>query len=430
MLTAVRAGGILPSLYVLLLLLLAGCGQQPVSERRASQDFDRQVMLMVKSPRSTAPSAWDDFGAGYASARQRSRALAAAGAIARQHHLALVDDWPMPALEVHCVVLRLAPGQDATQVIAALGADPRVAWAQPLQAFRTLGEGGPPRAGWESAWAGLDSLHKRWTGRGITIAGVDTGVDLRHPDLAGQWADPQNFVAGAGFEAELHGTAMAGVMVARADPKVGVPGVAPGARLVPLRACWQHLADPATCSSFTLAKAIQYAIRRNVQVMNLSLSGPQDILLERMIDAAVQQGMVVVSAVDESGPTPGFPAVHPRVIAVASRALPRGNVAVIVAPGEDILTTTPHGSWGFLSGASLSSAHIAGLAALVLEAAPRTTPAQLRTVFEQANGAPSSLAPAPMIDPCEVMRAVSGKPAQFDCRKGAGTTASSLTLAR
>jgi subtilisin family serine protease len=423
MLTRPRVPDLLCGLCVLLGLLLAGCATQPLGALRSSEDLDRQVMLMLKSTR-TALSAWDDFGAGYGSARQRSRALAAAEAIARQHDLTLIDDWPMPALDVHCVVLGLKPGQDRTQVIAALGADPRVAWAQPLQAFHTLGAGGPPRAGWESAWAGLDRLHTRWTGRGITIAGVDTGVDLRHPDLAGQWADPQNFVAGAGFEAELHGTAMAGVMVARADADVGVRGVAPGARLVPLRACWQQRGEPATCSSFTLAKAIQYAIRRNVQVMNLSLSGPQDLLLERMIDAAVRQGMVVVSAVDESGPTPGFPAVHRKVIAVASRALPGDRLAAIVAPGEDILTTTPHASWGFLSGASLSSAHIAGLTALVLEAAPGMTPAQVRAALEQANPAPDRGTPAPMIDPCTVMRAVSRTAALFDCGKGAHTAAS------
>ena len=81
-------------------------------------------------------------------------------------------------------------------------------------------------------------------------------------------------------------------MVGRADNSVGIVGVAPDATLLPLRACWPDQADSDTalCSSFTLAKAIQFAVDQRVRVLNLSLGGPRDRLLERLIDRARMRG--------------------------------------------------------------------------------------------------------------------------------------------
>jgi subtilisin family serine protease len=98
-------------------------------------------------------------------------------------------------------------------------------------------------------------VRKAATGRKVTVAVVDSGIESNHPDLAGQVAVEENFVDGQKYVAELHGTAVAGVIAARAGNGVGIEGVAPDARLLALRACWQ--AGSATrCNSFTLAKAI------------------------------------------------------------------------------------------------------------------------------------------------------------------------------
>ena len=110
-------------------------------------------------------------------------------------------------------------------------------------------------------------------------------MELDHPDLRGRIVVARNFVDARDAVAELHGTAVAGIIGARADNGVGIVGVAPEAQLMALRACWQVPADAnaAVCSSFTLAKALQFAIDNNARVINLSLGGPRDRLLERLV---------------------------------------------------------------------------------------------------------------------------------------------------
>ena len=112
------------------------------------------------------------------------------------------------------------------------------------------------------------------------MAAIDSGVEVDHPDLRGRIVLARNFVDTREAVAELHGTAVAGIIGARADNSVGIVGVAPDAQLMALRACWQRPADEsaAVCSSFTLAKALQFAIDNGAKVINLSLGGPRDRL--------------------------------------------------------------------------------------------------------------------------------------------------------
>src|SRR4029450_8565992 len=116
----------------------------------------------------------------------------------------------------------------------------------------------------------LDELHRVATGRNVRVAAIDSGVELDHPDLRGRIALARHFVDGRGSVPELHGTAVAGIIGARADNGVGIVGVAPDAQLMALRAGWQKPADEnaAVCSSFTLAKALQFAIDNNAKVIN------------------------------------------------------------------------------------------------------------------------------------------------------------------
>ena len=85
----------------------------------------------------------------------------------------------------------------------------------------------------------LADLHRIATGRGVKVAVIDSGIEVRHPDLAGQILMSRNFVAGRSAAAEQHGTGVAGIIAAKADNGIGIAGVAPGARLLGLRACWQ-----------------------------------------------------------------------------------------------------------------------------------------------------------------------------------------------
>src|SRR5262249_1140597 len=163
-----------------------------------------------------------------------------------------------------------------------------------------------------------------------------------------------NFVDGGEqtFAQDSHGTAVAGVIAARADNGVGIFGIAPEAEIIALKACWHRTpqAPGAFCSSWTLAKAVGSALQSGAHVLNFSLAGPPDPLLARLIAAAVQRHITIVAAILEEGERgPGFPASLETVSAIRTSD-PRGHVhravgkyaATLAAPGIDILTTAPH----------------------------------------------------------------------------------------
>jgi subtilisin family serine protease len=170
--------------------------------------------------------------------------------------------------------------------------------------------------------------------------------------------------------AEHHGTAVAGIIAARADNQVGIAGVAPLAQVLALRACWQVSPAETLCTSLSLALALNAAIERDANIINLSLGGPADRLLQRLIEVALARGIAVVAAMDRQASGGGFPAALPGVIAVADAPLPKGARAV-GAPGTDILTTLPGSRWGTVSGASYAAAHVSGLLALIMDARSR-----------------------------------------------------------
>ena len=160
---------------------------------------------------------------------------------------------------------------------------------------------------------------------------------------------------------EVHGTAIAGIIAARAGDGIGIAGVAPDASLVALRAC-RPTAPSSTsiCTSFTLAKALQYALDQDVQVINLSLGGPSDALLARLIDVAIARRIIVVAAADPEFPDGGFPASHRGVLAVAAAGAQNAPEHALVAPGRDIPATMPGRSWGFVNGSSFAAAEVSG----------------------------------------------------------------------
>lgn len=289
--------------------------------------------------------------------------------LAREHGLALEYRWPMPLLRLECFVMQVPAKRSLAQVAERLSRHRRVAWVEPMQLFRTrsappshddpLFAVQPNAAAWH-----LAELHQWASGRGVRVAIIDSAIDVHHPDLAGQVAWRENFVDGHAAASEAHGTAVAGLIAARADNGVGIAGVAPQARLLALRACWQQAAESTLCSSVTLARALQSAIEHDAQVVNLSLSGPPDRLVGALLDAALARGITVISAFDEARPDGGFPAAHAGVLAVGARG---GHAAGLNAPGRDLPTSLPGARWGFVSGVSYEVAQVSGLVALLLE---------------------------------------------------------------
>lgn len=344
--------------------------EDPGSAAAQAEPAQVMVMLPLPAPHFRAEAA---YSGSYTTDPGRRGRRKTAEALAQEHGLRLVDDWPMPLLGVDCYVFTLPAGADPQRIAAQLDADRRVEWAQAVASFHMLGgadAGDPlyPAQPVGAVWKLVD-LHRAATGRRTVVAVVDSGVDASHPDLAGQVAHSQNFVAGQPYAPEAHGTAVAGIIAARAGNGVGVRGVAPDARLLALRACRERAGAAAQCDTFSLAKALSFAIERSPNVINLSLSGPSDRLLQRLLDVAMARSIQVVGAVDPVAPDGGFPASWPGVLAVSDRSERRG----LAAPGADIPVLLPGGRFGVQTGSSYAAAHVSGLLALMGELRPGAT---------------------------------------------------------
>lgn len=304
-------------------------------------------------------------------------AESAVRAIARDFGLTQVASWPIETLQVHCVMYAIADGVPRDELVARLAADPRVSHAQPLQTF------GTSSAEYDDQYFGLQgsfdamsvTAAHRWSrGAGVLVAVIDTGVDLRHPDLAGRIRANRNFVDrdSGRFALDRHGTEIAGVIAAVGNNGKGIVGVAPGVELVALKACWESTpaAGAALCNSFTLAQALSAAIATRADVINLSLTGPSDALLTALVIHATAHGAIVVGAIPSSGRMDGFPAAVPGVLAVAMAEDARAPSAVLTAPGHEVLTLVPNGGYDFATGSSLATANVSGVAALLRASRP------------------------------------------------------------
>ena len=344
----------------------------------------RELLVMLRAPTAHARVDGSYGGAGYSDAA-RAQSQARVGArLAAAHGLSVVTLWALPSLGMDCVVLALPPGASLDASIAALQAHPEVAWAQPMNEFHAQGHTDPLYALQPAAaqWH-LDDLHAIATGRHVRVAIIDSGVDDTHPDLAQAVQARANFVDGQDWAPEVHGTAVAGLVAARADNGIGMVGVAPDAQLYALRACWEVSASQTLCNSLSLAKALSFAIERKADVINMSLSGPVDLLLGRLIDVALSHRQQVVAAVDAHLARGGFPAAHPGVIAVVdgqSDATPAGLAGAWAAPARDLPTTVPGGGWRMVSGTSFAAGEVSGLLAVMDQAQSDNHGATLRLV--------------------------------------------------
>ena len=352
---------------------------------------ERQILVMLRAvPPHFRPDA--AYAPAYSSEVRKLGQRRIAESLARRYDLVVVDSWPMPALGLDCFVMEAESPAVVVRALEQLGRETRVESVQGMNVFLVLGHDDPlyplqRRAlGWD-----LADVHRFATGKNVRVAEIDSGVEVDHPDLRGRVAITRNF-AKSPAASEAHGTAVAGIIAARADDGIGIVGIAPEAELHALRACEEapnH--EEARCTTFALAKALQFALEHDVQVINLSLGGPHDRLLERLLDVVVSRGIIVVSAIDARAVDGGFPAGHAGVLPVASADTLSALDTALRAPGRDVPTTTVGRSWGFVSGASYAAASVSGVVALLLERNPGMRVAQIRRALvgvEAGSGEP------------------------------------------
>ncbi len=286
---------------------------------------------------------------------------------------------------------RDAEPRRAREARAKLARDPAIAQVGFSYVSHALTLPNDPRwASTQSSYLAPLHVDRAWDlsqGAGVTVAVVDTGTDLDHPDLAGQLVSGHNVLKpnAQPQDDNGHGTLVSGIVAARTNNGRGVVGIAPSAKVMPIKV----LDATGSGSDANIAVGIDWARTHGAKVINLSLGGTfDDPVLSDAIANAIAANVVVVAAAGNDGSnTVGFPASYSGVLAVAatdhsgsltsfSSYGPRVDVA---APGLDI-TSTALGSgdqYATESGTSFSSPVVAGVAALVRSEHPTWTQGQV-----------------------------------------------------
>ncbi|MFY9265924.1 MAG: S8 family peptidase [Solirubrobacterales bacterium] len=314
-------------------------------------------------------------------------------------------------LRGHSAVVELEDGQIPTQAATALAAQDGVAYAEPNFLVRRNSYSNDQFLTDGTLWGLLKiKAPLAWgitRGDGVTVAVLDSGINVGHPDLVGNvWENPADSANGVdddgnGFvddvngadwvrgdgspdDEEGHGTHVAGTIAAAADDGNPSVGVAPDASVMSLK----FLDGQGAGSVSDAIAAIDYAIRNGASVINASWGGPDySRALEDAIARASVAGVVFVTAAGNDGgdndSSPTYPAALdlPNVISVAATDR-QNNLAGfsnygrrsvdIAAPGAEIVSTVGEGyeAW---SGTSMASPHVAGVAALVKAIDPRAS---------------------------------------------------------
>lgn len=211
--------------------------------------------------------------------------------LATDYSLERLEGETIEVLEARAQVYGIGDNRPERAVIAVLASDPRVMLAQRNLIYRRQSAGNKAA---QAAQYGLEKIgagaaHELATGHGVRIAVIDTGIDEKHPDLAGAVVEVFDAVNDGDAEPDNHGTAIAGIISGHGV----VAGVAPSAELLSVRAFYADLdRRQAVTSSFILLKAVDWASKADADVANLSFSGPRDAAVERVVKAAAGRGII------------------------------------------------------------------------------------------------------------------------------------------
>jgi subtilisin family serine protease len=307
-------------------------------------------------------------------------------AVARRYGLTAVDVHPLRLIGRSIHRWRINDGTSVAAVIRSLAGEVRIAGAQPNYLFKQVGvEAERTPAGDPAQYVitklHLPDAHRVATGRDVLVAVIDSGIDTKHPDLAGTIA--ATFDVLGPHEVNFHGTAMAGAIAAHGR----LMGVAPQVRLLAVRS----LDATGQGTTLSVVDGIEWAVARGARVLNMSFAGPHDPLLRQHLAAVHGRGVVMVAAAGNEGPgsAPLYPAADAHVVAVTATDVDdrlyalanRGPYIALAAPGVDILEPAPNDGVQLISGTSVAAAHVTGIAALILERAPALHPDEVRSVL-------------------------------------------------
>jgi thermitase len=290
--------------------------------------------------------------------------------------------------------VKLADGLSVPKAVKLLSKDPSVEYAEPNYVARIFSV--PNDTYYNSQWS-LQSIKavKGWDisvgNADIKVGVVDTGVQYDHPDLKGQVINGYNFVNenNRPMDDHGHGTHVAGIIAAATNNNLGIAGLNWKCSIIPIKAL-----DSGGAGSYeNIIRGITYAVDNGARVINMSLGGyAYSQALKDAVDYALKRNCLVVAAAgNESTSQVSYPAGFPGVIAVASTDQADnhsyfsnyGPYISVAAPGQSILSTFISGQYRYLSGTSMATPHVTGLAALLLSKNPYLSPAEIKAVIEQ-----------------------------------------------
>jgi subtilisin family serine protease len=308
-------------------------------------------------------------------------------AIGSAYGLELLESHDLPLVDGRVVRYRIPDGRPVAAVVAALQSDPRVANPQPNFFYRHQQSAAAGSGSLQYALARIDALRAQaiTRGRGALVAVIDSAVDATHPDLAGAVVDSFDATGAARTGGDAHGTAVSGIICADGL----LHGIAPEARLISAGVFPPSRADGASAATtLALMRGIAWSRDRHARILNMSLAGPRDPLLERGLRAAIADGAIVVAAAGNGGPgaPPAYPAAYDGVIAVTATdvgdrlyvAANRGSYVALAAPGVDILAPAVAHGHALLSGTSFAAAHVSGIIALMIGRNPQLSAEAVR----------------------------------------------------
>ena len=289
-----------------------------------------------------------------------------------------------------------SPAADATPPVIPAGpvAPPRYSLPpdelRPSLVMRAT-EAGPD---WGVKFLNCPEAWKKTKGMGVVVCVGDTGCDTNHPDLKNRIKAVKDF-SGSPFGAtdkQGHGTHCAGSILADGD----LPGVAPEAQLLVAKV----LGDTGSGGVDDIANGIKWAVDQGADVISLSLGGGgADSFIPPALKLAEEAGTIVIAAAGNDGPgenTVSYPGKYPTCVAVAAcdknrmiaNFSSRGPAVYVTGPGVDIRSTYPGGQYATMSGTSMATPHVAGLAALWVASHPeipkKDRPAKFREELKKA----------------------------------------------
>lgn len=276
--------------------------------------------------------------------------------------------------------------QSLWQKIATIRRDANVEYAEPnyLGRFAETVPPAPSDPNYSSQWwlpvVGDRTLWALGKGKGVTVAVIDTGVDLTHPDLADNLLSTgYNFGDGNAIPQDVlgHGTKVAGIIAAMQNNSVGVSGLAPEAKILPIKI---NPGGQGTFTSDKLASAIEYAVERGAKIINLSLTVDSETqTVMRAIQSALAKGVVFVAASGNEGMSSvAFPANMSGVIGVGAVGQSGGVASfsntgpeiAVAAPGVNVYSTVLGSSYGGGSGTSFAAPVVSATLAAMMSINP------------------------------------------------------------